>query len=142
MREDMKKAVHQHVKVRRAAHGLGLFAAGPINKGEMIGEYWGEVITEAEANRRGGKYLFELENEMAIDGKTRRNIPRYINHSCNPNCEPQEDVAKRRVFIVARRNIAAGEELAYNYGKEYWLEHIKPHKCRCGCGGRGARRWR
>ena len=138
----MKRPLHKNVVVKRAAHGLGLFAKGPIKKGELVGEYWGEVITEDEANRRGGKYLFELENDHAIDGKTRKNIARYINHSCSPNCEPEEDVKKQRVFIKARRNIKEGEELAYNYGKEYWVTHIKPLKCRCGCGGRGAKRWR
>ncbi len=138
----MKRTIHRNVKVKRAAHGLGLFAIGPIKKGALIGEYWGEIITEAEADRRGGKYLFELENQMAIDGKTRQNIARYINHSCNPNCEPEENVEKKRVHILARRNIREGEELGYNYGKEYWVTHIKPLKCRCGCGGRGPARWR
>lgn len=137
----MKRAVHKNVAVKRGAHGLGLFATAPIKKGELIAEYWGEVITEDEANRRGGKYLFELENERAIDGKTRKNVARYINHSCTPNCEPEEDVEKRRVFIHARRNIREGEELGYNYGKFYWETHIKPLKCRCGCGGKGPKRW-
>lgn len=138
----MKKAMHPHVAVRRAAYGLGLFATGPIRKGDLIGEYWGPVITEEEANRRGGKYLFELENDRAIDGKSRNNVARYINHSCRPNCEPEEDVEAQRVFIHAIRNIKEGEELGYNYGKEYWLAHIKPLRCRCGCGGRGPSRWR
>jgi len=138
----MKRILHKNIKVKRGAHGLGLFAAGIIKKGEVVAEYWGEVITEEEANRRGGKYLFELEHEMAIDGKTRANIARYINHSCLPNCEPEEDVERRRVYIKARRNIKDGEELGYNYGKEYWVSHIKPLKCRCGCKGRGPARWR
>jgi uncharacterized protein len=138
----MKRQLHRNVEVKRAAHGLGLFASGPIKRGDVVGEYWGEIITEAEADRRGGKYLFELENNMAIDGKTRKNIARYINHSCTPNCTPEEDVEARRVRIKARRAIKAGEELVYNYGKEYWQAHIKPLKCRCGCGGKGRKGWR
>lgn len=138
----MKRILHSNVTVKRAAYGLGLFATGPIRTGEIVGEYWGEVITEEEANRRGGKYLFELENRMAIDGKTRQNIPRYINHSCRPNCVPEEDVKARRVFIRARRNIKDGEELGYDYGKEYWDAYIKPLGCRCGCGRRGCGRRR
>lgn len=137
----MKRFVHPNVTVKRSPTGLGLFATGPIQKGEMVAEYWGRVVTEAEAQRIGGKYLFELENDMAIDGKTRKNIARYINHSCKPNCEPDEDVKGRRMFIKARRNIREGEELAYSYGKDYWESYIKPLKCKCGCGGKGPGRW-
>jgi SET domain-containing protein len=137
----MKRPLHKNVKVRRGAHGLGLFATGPIKKSTVVAEYWGEIITEEEADRRGGKYLFELDKHMAIDGKSRKNVARYINHSCSPNCEPQED-EKRRIVIVAKRHISAGEEFGYNYGKEYWIEHIKPIGCRCGCLGKGPKRWR
>lgn len=136
----MKRLLHENVAVKRGAHGLGLFATGPVKKGEAVAEYWGPVVTDAELKRSRGKYFFELENELAIDGKDRKNVARYINHSCRPNCEPEEDVKAKRVFIQARRNIKAGEEFGYNYGKEYWDEHIKPIGCRCG--GKGPRRWR
>jgi SET domain-containing protein len=138
----MKRLVNKYVKVKRGAHGLGLFATGPIKKAAMVVEYWGKIITEEEADCRGGKYLFELGKHMAIDGKSRKNVARYINHSCSPNCEPLEDEKQQRVFIVARRNIKPGEEFGYNYGKEYWDEHIGPIGCRCGCGGKGPKRWR
>jgi SET domain-containing protein len=138
----MKRPLHKNVKVKRGAHGLGLFATGPLKKGEVIAEYWGEIITEEEADRRGGKYLFELEKHMAIDGKSRKNVARYINHSCSPNCEPLEEEKRQRVFIIAKRNIKPGEEFGYDYGREYWDEHIKPIGCRCGCGGKGPKRWR
>jgi SET domain-containing protein len=137
----MKRPLHKNVKVKRGAHGLGLFAIGPIKSGAVVAEYWGEIITEEEADNRGGKYLFELDKHMAIDGKSRKNVARYINHSCSPNCEPQED-EKRRILIVAKRYIKPGEEFGYNYGKEYWDAHIKPIGCRCGCGGVGPKRWR
>lgn len=138
----MKRKLHKSVAIRRGAHGLGLFATGPVNKGEIVAEYWGVIITEEQADRLAGKYLFELDGGMAIDGRSRRNVARYINHSCFPNCEPQEVEEKKRVFIVAKRNIKPGEEFAYNYGKEYWDEHIKPIGCRCGCAGKGPKRWR
>jgi SET domain-containing protein len=138
----MKRLLHENARVKRGAHGLGLFAAGPVRKGEVVAEYWGPVITEAELKRRRGKYFFELENRMAIDGKGRDNVARYINHSCNPNCEPEEDVEAQRVFILARRNIKPGEEFGYDYGRDYWEAYIKPIGCRCGCGGKGPRRWR
>lgn len=138
----MKRLVHKNVRVKRGAHGLGLFATGPVKKGEVVAEYWGPVITEAELKRRRDKYFFELENRMAIDGKGRGNVARYINHSCMPNCEPMENEAQQRIFILAKRNIVAGEEFGYDYGREYWEEHIKPIGCRCGCGGKGPKRWR
>ena len=137
----MKRLLHENAKVKRGAHGLGLFATGPVRKGAIVAEYWGPIITEAELKRRRGKYFFALDNGMAIDGKGRNNAARYINHSCHPNCEPIED-ENQRVFVLARRDIKPGEEFGYDYGKEYWDEHIKPIGCRCGCGGKGLGRWR
>lgn len=138
----VKRLLHKNICVKRGAHGLGLFATGPIKKGAVVAEYWGPVITDEEVKHRRGKYFFELQNNLAIDGKSRKNIARYINHSCTPNCEPMEDEKQQRIFILAKRNIQPGEELGYNYGKEYWDEHIKPIGCRCGCGGKGPKRWR
>ncbi len=136
----MKRLLHKNTEVKRGAHGLGLFATGPVKKGAVVAEYWGPLISEAELKRRRGKYFFALENTMAIDGKGRGNVARYINHSCFPNCEPEED--DNRVFILARRNIKPGEEFGYDYGREYWDAYIKPIGCRCGCGGKGPKRWR
>ena len=138
----IKRVLHDSVQVKRGAHGLGLFATGPIKKGETVAEYWGPVVTDAELERSNGKYFFELENDLAIDGKSRKNVARYIKHSCFPNCEPEEDEKAKRIFIKARRNIKAGEEFGYDYGREYWDTHIKPIGCRCGCGGKGPKRWR
>lgn len=138
----VKRLLHEAARVRRSAHGLGLFAAGPVKKGDVVAEYWGPIVTEAEMRRSRGKYFFELESLMAINGKSRKNMGRYINHSCTPNCEPVEDEKQQRVFILARRDIKPGEEFGYDYGKEYWEEHIKPIGCRCGCGGNGPNKWR
>ena len=74
--------------VKKSSAGLGLFAARRFKKGELVIEYTGEIISEAEAQRRGGKYLFELSGEWTIDGKGRANTARYVNHSCKPNCRP------------------------------------------------------
>lgn len=117
--------------VKRSSAGLGLFAARDFKKGERVIEYVGEVITDAEAQRRGGKYLFELNDEWTIDGKSRHNIARYINHACKPNCYPELTDDEKRVFIYTKRDIKAGEEFAYNYGNYYFKMEIKPHGCRC-----------
>lgn len=117
--------------VKKSSAGLGLFAARPFKKGEQVIEYVGEVVTDAEAQRRGGKYLFELNNEWTIDGKARFNTARYINHSCKPNCYAELTDDEKRVFIYTKRAIAPGEEFTYNYGSYYFKTEIKPHGCRC-----------
>jgi uncharacterized protein len=121
----------KNVAVKKSSAGLGLFAAEDIKKDELIIEYTGEKITEEEANRRGGKYLFELNDKWTIDGKGRDNKARYINHACKPNCYPELDDEEEHIFIKAKRNIKAGEELTYNYGKMYFDDLIKKDGCRC-----------
>jgi len=116
-------------QVKQSSAGLGLFATKPFKKGDFIIEYTGEIISREEADRRGGKYLFETSSRRVIDGKGRENVARYINHSCKPNCEP--DVKGGRVKIYAIKKIAPGEEFTYDYGEEYFDDIIKPHGCRC-----------
>ncbi len=125
------------VEVRRSKlGGLGLFAIQDFKKGEFIIEYVGEKLTTAEADRRGGKYLFILNKHFTLDGKSRKNIARYANHACRPSAE--SDVKKMRVLVTALRPIHAGEEITYDYGKEYFDEFIKPKGCQCGfCNGKG-----
>lgn len=118
-------------KVKRSSAGLGLFALTDIKKGDFIIEYTGEKIPVEEADRRGGKYLFILTDATTIDGRGRENTARYINHSCKPNAEPEISEDDEHILISAKRNIKAGEEITYNYGKEYFNEHIKPYGCRC-----------
>jgi len=117
--------------VKKSASGLGLFAGEPIKKGAKIIEYVGEKISADEANKRGGKYLFEINSKWTIDGTTRKNTARYVNHACSKaaNCEAENRGG--RIFILAKKNIGQGEELTYDYGSEYFDEHIKPHGCRC-----------
>jgi SET domain-containing protein len=116
---------------KRGTHGLGLFTTIDIKKGTLIIEYTGDKITADEANCRGGQYLFEINDQWTVDGKGRENKARYINHSCQPNCYPEIDDTEEHIYIYAKRNIKAGEELNYNYGKEFWNTHIKPKECRC-----------
>jgi len=117
------------LKVKRSSAGLGLFADEPIPKGACIIEYIGRVISEAEQYTSNSKYLFEINTKITIDGATRANTARYINHSCRPNAEVE--LYRQRVFILARRQIKPDEEITYDYGKEYWDEHIGPKGCRC-----------
>lgn len=113
--------------VKRTKTGLGLFALRPIASGKRIIEYLGEIITNEEADRRGGKYLFELDEKRSIDGKARSNIARYINHSCRPNAEGL--TTGRRIWIWALKNIKEGEQITIDYGKAYLDSHIK--RCLC-----------
>jgi SET domain-containing protein len=117
--------------VKRSSAGLGLFAARAYKKGDLVIEYTGEVISDDEAQRRGGRYLFELNDKWTIDGKGRENTARYINHSCKPNCYPELNDEETRVFIYAKRAIEPGEELTYNYGSYYFKMIMGPHGCRC-----------
>jgi uncharacterized protein len=115
--------------VKRSVSGLGLFALKPIYKGDFIIEYRGQKMSGEEAERRGGKYLFDINDKWTVDGKSRKNKARYINHSCRPNCEA--DIKQGRIAIFAMKNIKEGEELTYHYGKEYFDDYIKPNGCRC-----------
>ena len=119
------------VKVKRSSAGLGLFAAEDIPKEQVVIEYTGDRITEAEANRRGGRYLFEVTDNLVIDGKGRENTARYINHACNPNAEAEHDEADDRIYIRACKNIKTGDEITYSYGKTYVRDIIGPEGCRC-----------
>jgi hypothetical protein len=114
--------------VRRSRAGLGLFAVDPIPKGACIIEYTGKLLTREEYQASNSRYLFDIGPGKTLDGSPRSNRARYINHSCAPNCEP--DVYKRRVYISALRDIEPGEELAYDYGVEYFEEYIG-RDCRC-----------
>ena len=117
------------LKVKRSSAGLGLFAGEDIPKGKCIIEYVGKVISKEEEYKSKSQYLFEVTKTKTINGDARSNTARYINHSHRPNCEVE--IYKARVYIFSRRNIKAGEELAYDYGKEFVDEHILPKGCKC-----------
>lgn len=116
-------------RVGRSKTGLGLYALEEIPKGICFIEYFGRQIKGREEYTSNSKYLFEVHSRKTIDGRAKENTARYINHSCRPNAEV--DTHKGRVFIFSRRKIKVGEEITYDYGKEYWKEHIAKHGCRC-----------
>lgn len=119
------------VKVKRSSAGLGLFAEEDIVKDQLIIEYTGDRITEDEANRRGGQYLFNVTDNLTIDGKGRENTARYINHACEPNAEAEHDEDEDRIYIRACRNIKSGEEITYDYGEDFFNDIINKKGCRC-----------
>jgi SET domain-containing protein len=115
--------------VKRASAGRGLFAMEPIPKGACVIEYVGRTLTEEEESTSRSRYLFEVTKTKTIEGWNKKNTARYINHSCRPNCEIE--IRKKRVFVMAKRAIKEGEELGYDYGKNYFDSFIKPLGCRC-----------
>ena len=119
--------------------GVGVFARRAIAAGTRIAEYAGEVITEREADRRYDErsmmrhhtYLMSLGDGRCIDAFVGGNAARFINHSCEPNCEAVE--ADGRVWIDAIRPIEAGEELTYDYAYERADgDDERFYRCRCG----------
>jgi uncharacterized protein len=124
--------------IKRTNTGLGLFAVKPIAKGKRIIEYTGPLIPNEEVDQRKGRYFFGVNSKWSIDGSPRSNVARYINHSCKPNAEAI--ISGRRVWIWSRKNIKPGEEIAYDYGKEYFEDIIKPMGCGCEkCGSKAKR---
>lgn len=120
------------LKVKKSKAGLGLFATKDIPKGVCLIEYFGRVISKDEHYTSKSKYLFEINSKITIDGSLRENIARYINHSCKPNSEIE--IKKGKVFVFSKKKILAGEEISYDYGKDYFGAHIKPRGCKCvGC---------
>ncbi len=117
------------LRVGRSSAGLGLYATETLPKGACIIEYVGRRITPEEEDTSKSKYLFEIRKGFTLDGKPKWNKAGYINHSCRPNAETE--IYKDRIYVMARRTIKSGEEITYDYGKEYFDEHIKPIGCRC-----------
>ncbi len=122
--------------------GVGAFAAGRIRRGQRIIEYMGERISVAEADHRyavgEGPHphvlLFTVDERIVIDGGVNGNEARFINHSCEPNCESV--TRGKRIWIYALRDILPGEELTYDYnltGDAGDLEgQAGQYPCRCG----------
>jgi SET domain-containing protein len=131
------------VRIGRSATGLGLFAAKAIERNAYIVTYRGKRIPTREAHERerrfGAKYMFELNRRWTIDGSSRRNLGRYINHSCRPNAEAV--MRNGRIVFVALRGITPGEEVTLDYGEEYFDLFLKDVGCRCAaCMSKAARR--
>ena len=131
-------------RVRHSAiHGRGVFAATPIAKGTPIIEYRGERTTweivcerpASDPDDPAHTFIFELSDGRVIDAGVRGSVARWINHSCAPNCKSFED-DDGRVFIEARRAIAPGEELTYDYrlslDGRITRRIREEYACRCG----------
>jgi uncharacterized protein len=131
-RKSSHKSSCRPYRVGRSATGLGLFATAPIEKGAFIVEYTGRRITNARAKRLealGSRYMYEINSRWTVDGSSRRNMGRYANHSCRPNAE--SDVVKGKVILRARKKIKPGDEITYDYGREYFEIFLKPAGCKC-----------
>jgi uncharacterized protein len=134
--------------VRRSPiHGRGVFALRRIPKGTRIIEYEGERIDDAQAlvrypelmDAENHTFVFEVAPDLNIDGGSGGNSSRFINHSCDPNCETLDEDC--RIFVEAIRDIAPGEELTYDYNIDAG-EPITPAVKRrwpCRCGGANCR---
>ena len=139
----MRKPVNKWLLVRRSkVHGNGCFARRFIPKGTRIIEYLGERVSHKEADRRyegadvndNHTFLFIADRRTVIDATRGGNEARWINHSCDGNCESETE--KGRVFVDAVRDIEKGEELGYDYqiGRD---KNDPPnvdeiYACRCG----------
>jgi SET domain-containing protein len=133
----------RRIQVRRSGvHGKGLFALQPISAGQRILEYKGELITWAQALRRhphdpedpNHTFYFHVDDKHVIDGKVGGNATRWINHSCDPNCEAE--VSGQRVFIHALRDLEPGDELFFDYRLVLDGRHTpkvkQEYACHCG----------
>ena len=112
-------------------HGQGGFALADIPKGTKLIEYIGEKITKAESLIRceaGNWYIFSIDEEFDLDGNFDWNPARLLNHCCTPNCDAEQ--SDGHIWIVAQKDIKAGEEITFNYG--YELESYADHPCQCG----------
>ena len=134
-------------------HGNGLFAVAPIRKGTRLIQYRGRLRSHDEVDRvyaddvdTGHTFLFTLNSDYVIDANVDGNDARWINHSCDPNCEAVHDedeggdATRDAIYIEAIRAIPPGEELTYNYGiklaeahtaklKKLWACHCGSKKC-------------
>jgi hypothetical protein len=130
-------------EIRKSSiQGRGAFATRQIRKGQRLIEYTGDRITPEEGDRRyvedGMKrhhtFLFTVDENTCIDGKRGGNDSRYINHSCDPNCEAV--IEDGRIFLFAKKAMAPGTELTYDYQYERTPEHTKEdeefYRCLCG----------
>lgn len=119
-----------------AIHAAGCYTTDSIRKGTQVVEYTGPRISKEEADEKyehsPTTYLFGVgDGSMVIDG---HGTAMFINHSCDPNCETEE--IDGRVWIIAIRNIAPGEELTY----DYYLYDGDEDEARCNCGAESCRK--
>eukprot|EP00775_Hariotina_reticulata_P001444 gene1444-1785_t len=124
---NMGMRLRQHARIHMGlsnVSGWGAFLGESARKGDFLGEYVGEMLSQAEADRRGkaydrsnNSYLFGVNKLWVLDAKACGNKLRFANHRSNPNCQTRVLMVDgdHRVGIYAKEDIAAGEELFYNY---------------------------
>jgi SET domain-containing protein len=127
--------------------GLGAFATRRIPAGTRLIEYAGERLTPSEADARypdtddrHHTFLFAIDDDIVIDAAVHGNEARFINHSCDPNCDAVVDDG--RIWIETIRDVEAGEELAYDYAYVLEERHSPAAKRRypCHCGAVNCRK--
>lgn len=116
-------------------HGTGVFANEDIPKGMRVIEYLGERVSTEEGKLRqeaqsasDSIFFFELDDTTYIDGDVPENDARFINHSCDPNCESEAEAGQ--IWVLSLRDIRKGEELTFDYGFD--AEFFGEYPCRCG----------
>jgi SET domain-containing protein len=119
----------RHLRVGRSKAGLGLFTRVAIKRGQFIIRYTGKKIPTKVTDDLDTRYLFEINSRWTIDGSNRRNRARYINHACRPNAEVY--FVKHVIKVRAIKNIKAGDEITYHYGRNYFDAFIKEVGCKC-----------
>lgn len=136
------KAENPLYEVRRSRiQGRGGFAIRPIRKGVRVDEYVGQIITQEEADRRyddnNGRhhtFLFVIDEEQVVDARYGGSDARFLNHSCDPNCE--SEIVNDRIWIKSIKAIQPETELVYDYRfewqDEYEPEDVRYYACRCG----------
>ncbi len=128
---------------RSAIHNWGLYAAEPISAKEMIIEYVGESVRQQVADLRekqyiksglGSSYLFRIDEDTVIDSTKMGSVARFINHCCTPTCTAKilKVEGKKRIVIYALRDIAANEEITYDYKFEREINSDERIPCLCG----------
>ena len=132
----MKNIENKYIELTNSRiQGYGIVAKRDIPRGTEILEYVGKHLTKSASEKQLEKlietgqhiYIFSLNDKVDVDGDTDYNVAKYINHSCEPNCYTYSD--EEKIWIVAKRDIQAGEELSYDYGfdRSSWQDY----RCLC-----------
>ncbi|MBA3962929.1 MAG: SET domain-containing protein-lysine N-methyltransferase [Chthoniobacterales bacterium] len=147
-KKSKRASLGERVQVRPSGvHGKGVFALRPIRKGARIIEYTGERVSWKKAQelpphdpkQPHHTFFFSLDDGNVINAAVGGNDSRWINHSCNPNCETSE--SKDRIYVTALRSLKSGEELFYDYRLEPAERRTKKLErlFRCNCGNDNCR---
>ena len=129
--------VNEWVEIRKSkVHGKGGFALKDITKDTRVIEYVGKRMTKVDSDKKqdneqhkGWVGVFELNKKTDIDGSVSWNYAKYLNHSCDPNCET--DIIRGKIWIIAIKDIKKGEELTYDYNFDFEDDEDEEYTCKC-----------